>query len=222
MPIPATNVDKLTSKGNRTAFDTAFEGQLERAAMEGWALSLALLDIDRFDAYNKTNGRECGDAVLVAMSNVLNGLGYDALPFRYGGDEFALLLPNTERERALLMLEKVRAEVEAMEVVGENDAFKVRFTISAGIAALPIDGSSANELLRKADEALYRAKVAGRNRVMLAYEEKMIAKTSHFTATQLDRLSALSKDEGIGEAALLREALDDLLTKYNHNFEVRQ
>jgi len=70
------------------------------------------------------------------------------------------------------------------------------------------------ELIRKADQAFYRAKIFGRNTIRLAYEEKMVPKTSHFTLTQLERLSNLAKRQNRGDAELLREALDDLLIKY--------
>ena len=76
------------------------------------------------------------------------------------------------------------------------------------------DASRYQELMRKAESAMYRAKYAGHNKVALAREEKMVPKTSHYTSDQLKRLSALSKREGIGEAILLREALDMLLKKY--------
>ena len=72
--------------------------------------------------------------------------------------------------------------------------------------------------MRKADMADYRAKVSGRNKIVLAYEERMAPKTSHFTLTQLERLTALAKEQDVGEAVLLREALDDLLVKYQHGF----
>jgi predicted signal transduction protein with EAL and GGDEF domain len=111
-------------------------------------------------------------------------------------------------------MERIRSEVEAQESFGKVVA---QITITGGIAAYPIDGSSESEILRKADQALYRAKKTGRNSIRLAYEEKMAPKTSHFTLTQLERLSNLSKEEGVGEAVLLREALDDLLIKYGTN-----
>jgi hypothetical protein len=72
-------------------------------------------------------------------------------------------------------------------------------------------------LLRKADQALYRVKDTGRNKIRLAYEERMVPKTTHYTQTQLERLSKLASERGVGEADLLREALDNLLTKYGVN-----
>ena len=88
-------------------------------------------------------------------------------------------------------------------------------TLSAGIAAFPEDGNTYSEIVRKADGAMYRGKLVGHNRVCLAREEKMITKTSHYTADQLKRLTKVSKAEGVGEAVLLREALDTLLRKYD-------
>ena len=112
------------------------------------------------------------------------------------------------------MLERMRAEIASRSVFG---TIETSLTISGGIASYPIDGNSENEILRKADQALYQAKKAGRNSIRLAYEEKMAPKTAHFTLTQLERLTNLSKEEGVGEAVLLREALDDLLLKYEKN-----
>ena len=83
-----------------------------------------------------------------------------------------------------------------------------------GVAEYPTDGSSDREIFRKVDQALYRAKKTGRNKVCIAQEEKMATRTAHFTVTKLERLSRLAREENLGEAALLREALDDLLTKY--------
>jgi len=84
------------------------------------------------------------------------------------------------------------------------------------------DAQDENELLRKADQALYKAKATGRNKIVLSYEEKMSPKTSHYTLTQLERLSELAKEQGVGEAVLLREALDNLLIKYKHAFASRK
>ena len=210
-----TATDSLTGLLNRNAFDDAFKTHMQSAAEDGLPISLAFLDIDNFLQINEAFGHVGGDQVLKSISVILQEqAGQDAIAARYGGDEFALIFPNTEREQAFLTMERIRSEVEAQETFGE---VVTRLTITGGIAAYPIDGSSEGEILRNADQALYRAKKTGRNSIRLAYEEKMAPKTSHFTLTQLERLSNLSKDEGVGEAVLLREALDDLLIKYGTN-----
>ncbi len=87
-------------------------------------------------------------------------------------------------------------------------------TISAGLATYPVDGVTQSELVRRADQALYRAKELGGNCVKLSYEERLVPKTTHYTQTQLERLTKLAETEGVGEAVLLREALDNLLLKF--------
>ena len=83
------------------------------------------------------------------------------------------------------------------------------------MASYPGDGTGDLDILRKAADAVHRAKAGGRNRVCLAREEKMVTKTSHYTQGQLQRLAKLAAAEGVGEAVLLREALDDLLAKHD-------
>lgn len=87
--------------------------------------------------------------------------------------------------------------------------------LSIGVASCPEDGSRGDDVVRRAEEALHRAKTGGRNKVCLSRQEKMVTKTSHYTQRQLERLAQLAKQEGVGEAALLREALDDLLRRYD-------
>ncbi|HBY09597.1 MAG TPA: GGDEF domain-containing protein [Chloroflexi bacterium] len=209
------SLDQLTGLMTRAAFDEKFKTLIQTAAEDGQSLSLAFLDIDHFLAINTNFGHNGGDQVLQAIAHILQELaGELAHVARYGGDEFALIFPHIEREQAFLVLERVRAEIESQAQFG---SVTTHLTVTAGIAAFPIDGSSENEILRKADQALYRAKKIGRNNVRLAYEEKMAPKTAHFTLTQLERLTNLAKEEGVGEAVLLREALDDLLLKYGTN-----
>jgi predicted signal transduction protein with EAL and GGDEF domain len=87
--------------------------------------------------------------------------------------------------------------------------------VSGGVAEFPSDGSDWREILRKADEALYRAKQLGRNRICLPASSQMVTKTAHFTQTQLEKLADLARKTNKSEAYLLREALDDLLRKYD-------
>lgn len=210
-----TSTDSLTGLLNRNAFNDAFKCHMQSAAEGDHPISLAFLDIDNFMQINEAFGHTGGDQVLESISAILQEqVGENAIIARYGGDEFALLFPNTEREQAFLTIERIRFEVESQDAFEDTPT---QITITGGIAAYPIDGSSESEILRKADQALYRAKKTGRNSIRLAYEEKMAPKTSHFTLTQLERLSNLSMGEGVGEAVLLREALDDLLIKYGTN-----
>lgn len=125
------------------------------------------------------------------------------------------LLPGVEKEDAFLLLESLRQGFDVDRVYrSDGKEESLRVTFSVGLASYPEDGGKGQGLIRKTDDAIYRAKVNGRNRVCLAREEKMVTKTSHYTQGQLERLSVLAESEGVGEAVILREALDDLLRKY--------
>lgn len=172
------------------------------------AVSLALIDLDWFGQWNAEHGAEAGDAAIRQVSQHLRkhfeGAGE---AYRFGGDAVMVLLPNCEKEGAFLQLEEARRGF----VAGKQN----RLTFSGGIAAAPDDGTDADTLIRKCSEALYRAKLSGRDKICLAREEKMVTKTVHYRQGQLEGLSRLAKREGMNEASLLREALDDLLRKYN-------
>ncbi|RPI86980.1 MAG: diguanylate cyclase [Chloroflexi bacterium] len=210
-------LDQLTGVYTRKEFSDQFSKILQSSHLTGAPLSVAMIDIDHFLKINETYGRQAGDDVLRAVAGVIQkSLKETEIPIRYGGDEFAILMPQTEREQAFLTMERIRSEVES--IWAESGAVQIRdITVSGGLASYPNDGATEAEILRKADQALYRAKVTGRNKICLAYEEKMVPKTTHYTQTQLERLSALAKKEGLGEAELLREALDGLLQKYGIN-----
>lgn len=194
------------------AFDEAIEAIFQSdAEAEGEIVVISLIDLDEFDSVNKNFGMEEGDRVLVETGRYIrDNVPKDATVFRIGGDEFGIIFKgNSEREEVFLMLEELRKNYP----VTLKDGRKMTMTI--GMATAFEDANRTVELIRKADGALYRAKVNGRNKVAMAKEEKMIPKTSHFTQDQLQRLSKLSKREGIGEAILLREGLDMLLKKYD-------
>jgi diguanylate cyclase (GGDEF)-like protein len=219
--ISQTNqVDQLTGFAKRSVFEMDFRNALTEARKSGISLSLALFDIDFFDQINQQFGHHGGDMVLMGVAESTQSiLGDQIKAYRYGGDEFAVIFIGIEREQAFLQLERVRLAVEQHRLFGEEgNQIETQVMISGGIAAFPIDGNDESELLRKADGAVYRAKDNGRNKILLAFDERMIPKTAHYTQTQLERLSELAREQEVSEAVLLREALDDLLTKYNHNF----
>ena len=181
------------------------------AESNGEVVAIALIDCDRFDHINKDFGAEEGDRILIEAGRYIR----DSLPagtkvYRIGGDEFGLLFRGTmEREEIFLFLNDMKNGYSVTAPDGE------RQTITIGMATAFEDASRCAELIRKADGALFRAKVSGGNKVAMAKEEKMVPKTSHFTQDQLQRLAKLAKREGVGEAILLREGLDLLLKKYD-------
>ncbi|MBE5873258.1 MAG: diguanylate cyclase [Lachnospiraceae bacterium] len=172
---------------------------------------LALTDCDNFGHINTDFGREYGDKVLIDTGLYLSSkLPDGATIYRVSGDEFGIIFNNDmEKEDVFLFLEEVRRGYDIKLRNGEQ------LTISIGIAAAFEDATRVQELIRKAESALFRAKATGHNKIALAKEEKMVPKTSHYTNDQLKCLTKLSKREGVGEAILLREALDMLLKKYD-------
>ena len=178
---------------------------------DGEVVAIALIDCDQFDHINKDFGGEEGDRVLIeAGKHIRDSLPEGARVYRIGGDEFGIIFRGImEREEIFLFLNELKNGYQ----VKTPDGARQTFTI--GMATAFQDASRCAELIRKADSALYRAKLAGGDRVAMAKEEKMVPKTSHYTQDQLQRLAKLAKREGVGEAILLREALDILLKKYD-------
>ncbi len=209
---------KITAVNDALKFPTgdAFEEEVNSilnsdAEANGEVVAIALIDCDRFDHINRDFGREEGDRILIEAGKYIRAsLPEDVKVFRIGGDEFGIIFRGTlEREDIFLLLNDMKNNYNVKTPDGE------RQTITVGMATAFEDANRCAELIRKADGALYRAKVAGGNRVAMAKEEKMVPKTSHFTQDQLQRLAKLSKREGVGEAILLREGLDLLLKKYD-------
>lgn len=209
--------DPLTGLPGYSAFLEDVGGACETAESSGGSVSIALVDIDEFGEVNAAIGRSAGDQAIADLArSLVHSSGNDGVVYRYGGDAFTILFEGTEKERAFLKMEEARKAFEGKHVVeGGEGAARFSLSISVGVAAFPDDGTKVPELIRKCSEALYRAKVSGRNKVSLAREKKMVTKTTHYTQGQLEGLSRLAKREGLNEATLLREALDDLLRKHN-------
>ena len=217
-------LDALTSLINRKGFEEKLKAAVLHALENDRPLSLGFFDIDYFKRLNDGLGHEAGDVIIKAVGDIIQSMtGEKGIVCRYGGEEYTLIFPDTEREQAFLIMEGIRGEIERQTSFSDGKKeVSAQLTVSGGIASFPIDAQDENELLRKVDQALYRGKGSGRNKIVLAYEEKMAPKTSHYTLTQLERLSELSKEQGVGEAVLLREALDNLLIKYKHAFAARK
>ena len=207
--IKENRTDKLTGCLNLRAFENDFVKMLNEAEGKNSDLTLAVLDLDHFKRVNDTYGHEVGDIVLKEFAGILLDVSAIHETYRLGGEEFALVFPNTEKELAFLLMEEARKKIEKAP-----ECSRTSTTTSAGIATYSEDGTRDIELIRKANGALYRAKASGRNKVALAKEEKLVTKTAHYTVEQLKRLERLSKEKEISEAALMREALDELLKKY--------
>lgn len=215
-----TKVDELTGLLSRKVFMEKFSELLAKAKADPHdsPLSLSLLDLDRFLEFNTQYGHVTGDKMLIAVAKAIQThAGKDRLAGRYGGDEFIILFPGEEREQTFLKMEQIRRELSKEELTSADGKKIQGIYISGGVASFPMDGRTENELFRKADHALYRAKTTGRRQIRLAYEERMVPKTTHYTQTQMERLAKLAEERGVNEADLLREAMDDFLTKYGVN-----
>jgi diguanylate cyclase (GGDEF)-like protein len=160
--------DPLTGIRNRRSLDVRLDEELRRASRYNHPLVLILLDVDHFKDYNDAHGHPQGDTLLRQLADLFasNVRGGDVLA-RYGGEEFALLLTETSPESALLAAEKIRAAVAAHEFPLAASQPEGRLTVSLGLAAFPEHAADMATLVQHADEALYRAKRAGRNRVVM-------------------------------------------------------
>ena len=160
-----TTVDGLTQVFNRRYFEDAIERELSRSRRYTRPLSLVLLDIDHFKKINDTFGHLAGDAVLkeVALTVRARTRREDVFA-RFGGEEFALLLPEVDQKGAATLAEKARKLVEKHHFVFDGEDIAV--TVSAGVATVQKKGETPVELIGRADEKLYEAKGAGRNRVV--------------------------------------------------------
>lgn len=209
--------DPLTGLPDRAWFETAFADALLAANPENRPVSVAVVDIDLLGRINAVHGRTVGDALIQSTAQRLQQtLHPETRLSRIGGDALAVLFPALEKEQAFLRVEAFRQEFAGMQILKVNGGpIELTVSVSVGVASHPDDGAKAADILNRACEALYRAKVSGRNKVCLAREERMVTKTSHYTQDQLMGLRRLAEREGYGDAALLREALSDLLRKYN-------
>ncbi|MHC8387681.1 GGDEF domain-containing protein [Pseudomonas sp. MDT2-39-1] len=158
--------DPLTDTGNRVAMDQTLQREIEMSRRHLMPLSLLMLDIDHFKNVNDNFGHSAGDDVLKAVAaSIKNQLRNVDMVFRFGGEEFLILLSNTSREAAAMVGERLRFAAQAQNY--KADGNMVELTVSLGCSTL-LPGESAESLLRRADSALYVAKREGRNRLSMA------------------------------------------------------
>jgi len=158
--------DPLTGTGNRIAMDQTLEREVDMARRHTQPLSLLMLDIDHFKRINDSHGHAVGDEVLKAVADSIKSqLRNVDMVFRFGGEEFLILLANTSREAAAMVGERLRYAAQAQDYFAAGT--RIELTVSLGCATL-LPGESVESLVRRADNALYVAKREGRNRLAMA------------------------------------------------------
>jgi diguanylate cyclase (GGDEF)-like protein len=163
-------IDSLTQVFNRRSFDEYLKREWLQTMHEQAPLSLILCDVDFFKRYNDTYGHLAGDDCLRAVASTLSKVVQTptALVARYGGEEFAVVLPNTDALGATLIAQRIRSEVQALQIAHANSEVSEWVSLSQGIASLvPNSSLMVETLISVADRGLYRAKAEGRDRIIV-------------------------------------------------------
>jgi diguanylate cyclase (GGDEF)-like protein len=164
--VQMAHKDPLTQLGNRSAYESAIETEISRAERHGAGLCMLVVDIDHFKSINDSYGHLAGDQVLKQVARCLEQtLRKEDQVFRYGGEEFVVLLSATDLPNARLTAERLRMQLEALNIKALE--FTIPVTASIGVAEWQ-KGELGNTLFHRADQALYQAKQKGRNRVVVA------------------------------------------------------
>lgn len=160
-----TITDRLTGLGNRIFFDARIADEIARSSRTGSKMTLAFLDLDHFKKLNDRYGHDTGDQALVNFSRLLRDetRNFD-ITARWGGEEFAVVLLDADSEEAYRIISRISDKMQKIPLLDEPE--NIFLTVSGGFAEYPSDGTSAEELVQKADERLYRAKNTGRNRLV--------------------------------------------------------
>ncbi|MBI4799830.1 MAG: GGDEF domain-containing protein [Desulfarculus sp.] len=165
--------DELTGLFNRRFFNSVLAKQIAASQRFGQVFSLLMLDVDWFKLYNDRHGHLAGDQALVEIAGILQGCARNIdYVVRYGGEEFAVILPLADKGQALGVAQRHREAVMAHHFTGQEIMPQGRLTISLGVATFPDDASDALSLIQRADLALYQAKRQGRNQVRAAHPER--------------------------------------------------
>lgn len=207
-----------TGPFRRQPIEWRIDGILQRINKEeAGVVSLVYLDIDGFSEIEKEHGYGLADALLDVVAARLAQSRHADSAARYVRDSFLIIYNGLMLEEAFLTAEQLRRELSetSFEVNGDGQTVTIQATFSAGVATYPGDPKDRMELISIAEEAELRAHESGGNRTMLGRAAHMTTKTTHYSPAQLDRLRELREKTGRSDAQLLREALDDLLRKYD-------
>ena len=172
----SSTLDKLTSVYNRKYFEESLVYLLEKSSFNNSEFAVIMFDIDDFKGVNDKYGHQVGDEVLIKLTKeVKRSIGRSDIIGRYGGEEFVVLLPSVDKLKAINMAEKIRNNVEDARILGD----KRKVTISIGIAMSGHERINSEEIVNRADQALYMAKHEGKNRYVLWDGEKIISKNTN-------------------------------------------
>jgi len=193
--------DGLTGLYNHAYFLQALKREVQRSRRHGLQLSVAMLDLDDFKRLNDTRGHLEGDRVLVKTANLIQkSLREIDIAARYGGEEFAVILPDTPRIGAYVVADRIRAIV-------EQQFLRRHISLSGGVATFPEDATAAEDLIRKADEGLYRSKAAGKNRISPSSGERRrhprVPTDFAVTVRPRSGVTAIGRAKNLSEGGLL-------------------
>ena len=161
------NIDGLTKLYNITYFHKQLEVELDKAGRFNRNFIVFLFDIDNFKVYNDLNGHPAGDLVLSAIGRLMKeNLRTIDVPARYGGEEFIIMLPETGGDAGLQIAERIRKQIEDLNLIFPQNMPWGRITISGGISTYPLDGKDPKLLIKAADIAMYSAKRSGKNKIV--------------------------------------------------------
>jgi diguanylate cyclase (GGDEF)-like protein len=200
--------DELTGLHNRRFLLSYFEHKVHWDQDEHFPLSLLILDVDLFKSINDTYGHDAGDEALVFIAGLLKEIaGEHAYPVRFGGDEFMLLLPRTELSKAVSLAHNLHQLAKERPLALSDGQGEIHVSLSIGVASARTDAASGNDLIRKADTALYSSKKLGRNRVSVAKEADPQKTAPKVALHRLDDAEIAGRS---GELQAVSEALEAL------------
>ncbi|MFH0738716.1 MAG: diguanylate cyclase, partial [Candidatus Omnitrophota bacterium] len=213
-----STIDHLTRVYNRRYFDSRINQEISRAKRKNHVLSLAMIDIDHFKGFNDAYGHAEGDSVLGAVAKILQErIRPMDIVCRYGGEEFAIILPETDSFQAELVAERIRKAIERAEIDGEKEKYKA--TVSLGISTLSLPADTKEALINQADLALYQAKDKGRNQVVVYRDNQS---SSPLQSKQVDASSSPIITEAAIIAALAALLIAPFIIKAIRNTKTRK